>query len=172
MTSKKLFGIFILAALSAVALAQGSKVGVVDADVVIQKCEKGKKFFEDYKAFAQGKRDEIEAMVTRFREQEKDFNAKRASLSEDKLREMGSELQKLQTEITRKQEDAKRESDTMLNEGLDKFRKELGPLIRQVALEKDLDLVFNIGPQSNMVYVNESIDITEEVIKKYDEMTK
>ena len=166
-----MFGFLLLTAFSAVALAQGSKVGVVDADVVIQKCNKGKAFFDEYKAFAEGKRDEIEAMVTQYREQEKDFNAKRASLSEEKLRDMGGELQKLQTEIKRKQEDAERESNEMLNEGLDRFRKELGPLIRQVALEKNLDLVFNIGPQSNMVYVNESIDITEDVIKKYDEMS-
>ena len=169
---KKLMVIFVLSLPVSLVMAQGSKVAVVDADVVIQKSVKGKKFFEDYQNFAKGKSGEIEVMVEQYKTQEKDYNAKVASLSEDKRKDLASELQRLSTEIKRKQEDAKRESDDMLETALDQFRKELGPLIRQVALEKNLDLVLNYGPQSNLVFFSDAINITDDVIKKYDETAK
>jgi Skp family chaperone for outer membrane proteins len=35
-------------------------------------------------------------------------------------------------------------------------------------VEKGLDLVLNYGSQSNIVYVKETINITGDVVKKYD----
>ncbi len=157
-------------AMSSLAIAhEGTKVGVVDADIVIQKSAKGKAFFDEYQAFVTGKEEEIKTMMEGYRAQEKDFQAKQASLSDDKRRAMAIELQRLQTDIKRKQEDAQRETKSMLNNRLEQFRKELAPLIRAVAQEKGLDLVINFGPNSNLVYISETINITEAVIKKYDE---
>lgn len=173
MNIKKLQLILIAACFSLFAVAhEGTKVGIVDADIVIQKSAKGKKFFESYQDFTKAKRDEIEKQVQLFRDREKDAQAKAASLSEDKRKEIGTELQKLQTEIKRLQEDAKSDADQMLNDGLDRFRKELAPLIRQIALEKGLDMVMNYGPQSSLVYISDSVNITQDVIKKYDEVSK
>ena len=172
MNVKKLLYLLILATLPVAALAQGHKIGIVDGDVVIQKSVKGKAFFDEYQSLAAAKQDEIKAKIDNFRAQEKDFQAKAASLSEDKNREMQVQLQEMQTDIKRLQEDAKRAMDLKLNTGLQKFQKELAPLIRQVALEKSLDLVMNNGPNSNIVFISEAIDITDAVIKKYDEAAK
>lgn len=150
-------------------MAQGTKIGVVDADIVIQKSERGKAFFEEYQAFAQSKKGEIDAKIEEYRAMEKDYNAKSGSLSEDKRVEMYQSLERYQTDIRRMQEDAKRESESKLSLGLEKFRKELAPLIRQVAQEKGLDLVLNYGPNSNMVYFSDTINITDAVIQKYNE---
>ncbi len=172
MLTRKWTFLIVAAAFAPLALAQGNRIGVVDADVVIQKSAKGKQFFDNYKGFIDGKEGEMKTMIDSYREKEKDFQAKQASLSEEKSKAMALELQTLQTEIKRKREDAERESKLMLNEALDNFRKELAPLIRQVAQEQQLDLVLNLGPNSNMVYVSDQINITEAVIKKYDEQNK
>lgn len=169
MTMKKLaIALLALTTFTGFGLAQGTKIGVVDADVVIQKSAKGKAFFEEYQTFATGKKQEIDAKIEAYRAAEKDYNAKSASLSEDKRLEMYQDLERQQTDIRRMQEDAKRESETKLNLGLEKFRKELAPLIRQVAQEQGLDLVLNYGPNSNMVYFSDTINITDAVIAKYD----
>ncbi|CAM2067376.1 OmpH family outer membrane protein [Sulfidibacter corallicola] len=170
MLKKAITLMFTLAVLAVPVMAQGTKVGIVDADVVVQKSQKGKAFFEEFQKFTEQKRASIDQMIEAFQAKQKDLQAKAASMSEDKKKESALELQKMQTEIKRAQEDAKRESDLKLNTGLEKFRKELAPLVHQVAIEKGLDMVLNYGPNSNLVYFNDSVNITDAVIKAYDEM--
>ena len=154
---------------AAVTAQDGAKIGIVDADNVIQQSKKGKAFFEEFQAFQQSKREEIDRLVEAYREAEKALQAQAAALSEDASRERQAELQRKQNEIKRAQEDAQRESSTRLQDKLEEFRKELIPLVRQVALERGLDLVMNLGPNSNLVYINERIDITDDVLRKYDQ---
>jgi len=171
MNHKKL--VIILAALLVPAFAAAqSKIGVVNANRVVQDCKKGKAFFETMDADNQAKRTEIESMVKKLQDTQKDAQAKAASMSEDKRKETAMELQKMDTEIKRFQEDAEQEAKLKLNAGLEKFQRELGPLIRQIALEKGLDLVLNDGQSSGIVFRSDNIDITDAVIKKYDEMNQ
>ena len=149
---------------------EGTRIGVVDADIVIQKSAKGKAFFEEYKTLIKAKEDKIQAMIQTYQTQKKDLQAKAASLSEDKALDMQRNLKRMETDIKREQEDAERETKNLLNERLDTFRKELAPLIRAVAKEMNLDIVMNYGPQSGLVYFKENVNITDNVIKKYDEM--
>ena len=147
---------------------EGTKIGVVDADRVIQKSNKGKSFFDEYENRIKAKQDEIKAQVDEFTNAQKDYQAKAASLSEDKAIELRTRLERMKTDLERSQQDAKREMDGILEGKLDEFRKALVPLIRQVAQEKNLDMVVNFTPQSNIVHVSENIDITDDVIKKFD----
>jgi Skp family chaperone for outer membrane proteins len=167
---KKLMFCLAMGMFSLGAFAQGTKVAVVDADVVIQQSKKGKAFFEDYQAFRETRQKDIETKVEEFRSKESDFQAKAASMSEDKRKESRLDLERLRTDIQRAQEDAQREMDRRLQQALDQFRKELAPLISQIAVEQGLDMVFNYGPQSNMVYFSDAVNITDAVIKKWDEM--
>ncbi|CAM2007283.1 OmpH family outer membrane protein [Acanthopleuribacter pedis] len=169
MLKKVITSLIVLSALCMPALAQGTKVAIVDADVIVQKSQKGKAFFEEFQKFTEGKRTEIEKMVEGFQAKQKDLQAKAASMSEDKKKESAMELQRLQTEIQRAQEDAKRESDLRLNTALERFRKEIAPLVRQVAIEKGIDMVLNNGPNTGLVYFSDAVNLTDAVIKAYDE---
>jgi outer membrane protein len=152
------------------ALAQGPKIGVVNANRVVQECKKGKAFFTELEGFKKKKDDEIKGQITTAQNMQKDAQAKAASMSDDKKREIANNLEKMEREIKRLGEDAQRETTGKLNEGLERFQRELGPLIRQIALEQGLQLVFNDGPSSGIVFRDPSVDITDAVIKKYDEM--
>lgn len=163
----KTIGFALLIGLACPAISQ-TKIGVVDADQVIQRSAKGKAFFDQYQVLVQQRRDEINAMVEQFRAQQKDAQAKAASLTEEKRAELQVELQRMQTDIKRKQEDAERETKLKLNDQLERFQKELAPLIRQVAQEQGLELVMNYGPNSDMIYFSDNINITNLVIQKYD----
>lgn len=169
MLKKVITSLIVLSALCLPAMAQGTKVAIVDADVIVQKSQKGKAFFDEFQKFTEGKRTEIEKMVESFQAKQKDLQAKAASMSEDKKKESALELQRLQTEIQRAQEDAKRESDLRLNTALERFRKEIAPLVRQVAIEKGIDMVINNGPNTGLVYFSDTVNLTDAVIKAYDE---
>ncbi len=171
MNSNKLLAVLILAALPLLAQETAIKIGIVDADVVIQNSIKGKRFFQEYEDFGKSKAESIQARIAEYQDREKDYKNKVNSLSEDKRKQMIVELQNLEKEIKRLQEDAKQESDRRLNDALSRFRKELGPIIQKVAEEMSLDIIMNHGPQSNLVFFNERVDITDDVIKKYDQST-
>lgn len=162
--------ILAFAAISLPAVAQDGpiKIGIVDADVVIQKSIRGKRFFQEFEQFGKEKSELIKGKMAEFQDRQKDYQTKVNSLSEEKRNEMIVQLQNLEKEIKRLQEDAKQESDRRLNEALNKFRKELAPLIEQVATEQNLDIIINHGPQSNLVYFSDRVNITDAVIAKYD----
>jgi outer membrane protein len=48
-----------------------------------------------------------------------------------------------------------------------RLQSELRPIITEVGKEKNLDLIFDVG-NSGIIYFNPAVDLTEEVIKKYD----
>jgi len=146
-----------------------TNIGVVDFERVIKNSAKGKAFFVELEDFQKGKKAAIDAMAQQLREKQKEAQAKAASLSEDKKQELGMELEGLNTKLKRAREDAERESQIKIQSGLDRIQSELEPLVRQVALEKDLQLVLSYGAQTGIVFVHEKIDITADVIKKYDE---
>jgi outer membrane protein len=159
----------VILAINVVAInAQGTKVGVVDAEAVIQQSKKGKSFFTEMENLKKQKESEIDGLVNALQAKQKDAQANAASMTEAKKQEVGLELQRMQNNLKRQSEDAQRELQIKLNNGLERFQKEISPLIRQVAVEKGLDLVLNYGSQSNIVYVKETINITGDVVKKYD----
>lgn len=157
---------FLLAGFQALA-HEGAKIGIVDPNAVIQESVKGKEFFAKYEAFLKGKEAEIKTMVDNFEAGRKDLQAKAASLAADKATAMRDSLERQQKDIKRAQEDAEREAKAMLNDNLGIFEREIGPIVREVAQEKTLDLV--LTRSQNMAFVSEAVDITADVIKKYDE---
>lgn len=150
-------------------IAQGTKIGVVDANQIIEESNKGKVFFQEMQQFSKTKEKELEEMHKQYQERQKDAQAKAASMTEEKRREIAFELEEMQKDIKRTQEDAERAFQQKLNEGLEVFQREIAPLIRQVSIEKGLDLVLNYNAGSNIVYMDDKINITQDVIAKYNQ---
>jgi len=151
---------------------QGTKVGMIDADKIVQESQRGKAFLAKLDTMSNAKRQELEAKSEELKALENDLKIKSASLSAANLQEIKDKTVNLRKEIERMRSDAERIMDRELNEGLDEIRKEMLPIIRQVAIEKNLDLVLNLGPKSQVVYFHDRINITNDVIKKYDETQK
>lgn len=148
---------------------QGTKVGMVDADRVIQNTIKGKEFLEQMDVFSASNRNELKILEEEYITAKKDYEAKAAILNEGAAKEYSEKLAQMKSKLARQAEDLQRQIQIKMEEGLDVFRKNLAKVISQVAIEKGLDLVLNMGPQSDVVYFHDRIDITNDVIKKYDE---
>lgn len=162
-----------LAAFLSVASFSGfaaSTIAIVDAQRVIQDSNKGKAFADEMEKFEDDKKAEIASQIATYKDKQKEAKTNLASMSEAKRREATEFLQKYERDIKRSQEDAQREFQTKLNKGLESFQKELVPLIHKIAKEKNIDAVFNSGAQSGLVFSSESVDITDLVIQRYNEM--
>ena len=166
----KKLGVFcaiILAVLFTGSVFAQTKVAIVDADQVILKSQKGKAFLKELDAFAKQKDSEIRKKVAEFQQLQKEYKAKAPSLSEDKAMEIQKKLSDMQIEIKRMQDDAKREFQLKQTKGFEKFRKILQPIIEQIAKEKGIDIIFSRA-QSGIAYHSPAVDITQEVIKRFD----
>ncbi len=145
-----------------------TKIAVLDPNRVIGQSQRGKAFLKELNAFAQQKDAEIKKKVEEFQKLEKEYRAKAPSLSEEKAMEMQKKLSDMQIEIKRMQDDAKREFQLRQTKGFDKFRKILKPIVDQIAKEKGIDIVFAIGQGGSIIYFSPAVDITDEVIKRFD----
>ena len=51
---------------------------------------------------------------------------------------------------------------------LDTLDKELGPLVQQLAKERNIHLILQGGPEAGIVYADATIDLTPAVIERFD----
>jgi len=163
-----------LAGCTALALpvqAQEVHVAVIDVQRVVTESDPGKASLEKLKGLQnqkleQGKKlqQELDALRTQFAKQ-------RFTLSEDKLAALQKQIEDKTIALKRFQDDAQRELEDARKRELDALEQKIMPIINQLGQEKQLTLIFNKF-QSGLVYAAESVDITDEVIKRFNTSIK
>jgi outer membrane protein len=93
-----------------------------------------------------------------------------AVLSDQARSQAEKDLQRIQRELQAMQEDAQQEQQELTQQLQLEFQEKLNPVIEQVATEKGLHLVLNV--EAGVVWGYAGIDITAEVIKRFDAAPK
>jgi len=158
----------LLAVLMAGSAFAQTTVAVVDFEQVIAQSQRARTALGEVGLFRQSKQQELEAMAERFTAKQTDAQARATAMTEGERRAASTELQRLQTEITRASEDAEREVKLRANQVLTDLNQDLGPLVRQLAIDKNIDLVLQWGAEVGIVFAADSLDITLDVIAAYD----
>ena len=94
---------------------------------------------------------------------EKEGSVMSASASAD----LQKQIEKLNLEVQRFTQDAQAEVQELQQQLQQEFQQKLEPVIQAVASEMGLHFVFN-GPDAGLVWADQSLDISTEVIKKLD----
>ena len=95
---------------------------------------------------------------------------KSSVMSEDARAQTQRELDKLQVEIQRMTQDAQQELQEMQNELQLEFQRKVAPIIQQVATERSIQMLFSQG-DSGLVWADAGLDLTVEVIRRFDAVT-
>ncbi|MCX7975367.1 MAG: OmpH family outer membrane protein [Candidatus Aminicenantes bacterium] len=156
---------FILASLST-AQAQ-NKIGVVNSQDVLEKSIEGKRVLSQLADQDKKNQDQLAKLDEEIRKLETRLNTQRMTLSDEALMQLNSDLTRKRTERTRLSEDMARDMQELQFRLYSRLQNELIPIIEQIGKEKGFDIIFDLR-NSGAVYVNPAIDITEEVIKRYD----
>jgi Skp family chaperone for outer membrane proteins len=156
-----------VAAVSLAYAQQGPKMGVINSQEVLERSAEGKRVI----ARLQEKDKSNQALVTKLDEEirqlETKINTQRLTLSEEALYNMNADLQKKQTDRKRVAEDAVRDFQDLQVKLFNKVQSELIPIIEALGKEKGIDIILDLA-KSGAVYYNPTIDLTEDVIKRYD----
>lgn len=147
--------------------AQANNLAVIDIQRVVAESDAGKESLGKLKVLQDSKIAEgqqIQVAADALREQ---LTKQRFTLTDEKIAALNKELEDRGTELRRFQEDAQRELDDARRSALGQLEERILPIIDEVGREEGYTLIFNKF-QSGLVYANESMDITNEVIRRFN----
>jgi Skp family chaperone for outer membrane proteins len=151
-----------------VGFAQESvKVGIVNSNEVIQKSTEGKAVMAQLQEKDKANSSKLTSMDEKIRELETKLNTQRLTLTQESILQLNSDLERKRTERKRFAEDTLRELQELRFRLFTRVQDEVIPIIEGLGKEKNLDIIFDLA-NSGAVYFKPSIDLTAEVIKRYD----
>jgi len=146
---------------------QAIKVGVVNSQEVLEKSNEGKKVMAQLSEKDKQNQEKINNMDEEIRSLQTKMNTQRLTLTQEAMTNLASDIERKQTERKRFAEDSYREMQEMTGRLFQRVQNELLPIIEQLGKEKNLDIIFDLF-KSGAIYFSPTIDLTEEVIKRYD----
>jgi outer membrane protein len=156
-----------LAAVTLCSAQQSPKIGVINSQEVLEKSAEGKRVIARLQEKDKSNQAALAKLDDDIRQLETRINTQRLTLAEEALYNMNLDLQRKQTERKRVAEDASRDFQDLQQKLFNKVQSELIPIIEAMGKEKGIDLVFDLA-RSGAVYFNPAVDLTEEVIRRYD----
>jgi outer membrane protein len=166
---KKFLVAVAVAALAAPAFAQSApaRVAVIDVQKVLTQSTAGKAAYEKLKKMQDDKLEKAKQMDEELRKLDADINAKKLSLSEDKLTDMQKQLADKRIAMQRYAQDADREIGEARDRELQALQVKIEPVIDALGKEMGLALIFNKF-ESGLVYASEAVEITDTVIQRFN----
>jgi outer membrane protein len=156
-----------VAAVSLGSAQQYPRIGVINSQDVLEKSAEGKRVIARLQEKDKTNQASLAKLDDDIRQLDTKINTQRLTLSEEALYNMSADLTKKQTDRKRVAEDASRDFQDLQVKLFNKVQSELIPIIEALGKEKGIDIILDLA-KSGAVYFNPSIDLTEEVIKRYD----
>lgn len=169
---KKLAISVVVAALAAPMFAQTAapaRVAVINVQKVLAESSAGKVALERLKKMQDERVARAKKMDEEVQALDAQINQKKMSLSEEKLAEMTKDLSDKKISMQRYAQDADREVQEARDRSLQELEKLIMPLINQIGKEMGFAAIFNKF-ESGLVYASDAIDITDMVVKRFNEM--
>lgn len=169
-----LLAVFILGAWTSLAAQEAAAsvapefgLGVIDVQRLLTESIAGKEALEELRKL----RDERQAEMQEQQREITDYRSRiaegRLSLSNEKLQELEKTLEDKVIAFGRFQDDADRELQKKRDEAFGRIEKEIMPIIVKSGAEMGFTAIFN-KYQSGILFAKETIDVTDEVLRRYD----
>ena len=149
---------------------QSGKLAVIDVQKVLTQSNAGKAAYDRLKKMQDDRIARAQKMDEEIKSLENDVNAKKMSLSEDKLNDLNKQISDKKIAEQRYAQDADREVGEARDRELQALEAKIKPVIDQMGKEMGLAAIFNKF-ESGLVYASDAIDITDTVIKRFNDAT-
>ncbi len=165
--AKPLIAVLALGLAAAAYAQQTTKIGVINSQQAFTASTEGKKA----QAQLQDQENKIKSDLARIDAEIKTLETKlstqRMTLSNDAAVQIQSDLERKTTARKRREEDGTREAQQLQLNLIQRIRNEMVGIIDGLAKERGLDLILDLGA-SGIVFFNPALDLTDEVIRRYD----
>jgi outer membrane protein len=150
----------------------GAMVAYIDLQRVVAESKLGKQGHDAMQALndklsndLQAKNKEIVALQDRIKQQQN-------IVSDAVLQGMGRDLEKLQRTAQFIQQDSQVQIDQLQQQLLAGFQEKVLPIVEAIRKEKGLLIIFALGDNSNIAAAHAGLDLSPEVVKRLDAITK
>jgi len=149
-------------------VASGSlRIGVINVERLVQESALGKEAFNRVKKLNEAKKDEADKLSKDLRDMEQKLADQGSAMTDDNRDKLQKTYQEKAIAFKRFQDDANRDLETAQKKELGELEKRVFPIINQVGKERGFTLIFNKF-QSGLVFADDSVDITDEVLKVFN----
>ena len=153
------------------AVPTGTRYAFVNIQRVAAESAEGKVATAKVQALNQQRVAELGEKNKQLQVAQQKFESSGPVMSDAARAQLQKEIERLQIDLQRFTEDAQQEVTTLQNQLQEEFQRRLTPVIGQLAAEKNLHLLFSVA-DSGLVWADPSLDITTEVIQKFDASAK
>lgn len=144
-----------------------SKIGFVDLQSVVAQSILGKAGTSQMEQLSKRLEADLVAIQTKLRDAQTRQQTQASLLSEVAAAQLAKDIDRLNRELTFKQQEAQSELQTMQADLLNDFEKKVLPILEAMAKEKNLHAVFNVA-DSGAVYVFPGLNLSPELTKRVD----
>ncbi len=142
-------------------------IAIIDIQRVVTDSDAGKEALGRLQKLQDSKIAEGRAIQENMDALREQLSKQRFTLTESKVAELSKQIEDKGIEMQRFQDDAQRELDEARRTALGGLEERILPVIDQVGKERKMTLIFNKF-QAGLVYADESVDITDEVIRRFN----
>ncbi len=160
--------LFVLAVAAVGYAQQASKIAVINSQQAFETSAEGKKALTQMSDRENRIKTDIQKLDDSIRLLENRLTTGRLTMTNEALMGIQADIEKKTTERKRYEEDATREGQQFANTIIQKIRAEMVAIIEGLAKERGYDLVLD-AITSGVVTSSATIDITAEVVRRYDQ---
>jgi outer membrane protein len=149
---------------------EGAKFATIDIQRVASESNEGKASTAKVQALNQKKVAELNDLNKKLQADQQKLLSQGAMLNEAARAELERGIERQTKELQRSQQDAQEEVQQLQADLQSTFQSKLYPIIQQVVSEKGIEVLFS-ARDSGIVYANPGLDLTADVIKRFDAAT-
>ena len=149
-----------------VAVYSQAKIGVINPQKVVSETIRGKQVKAKLEKLGDEKQQKIKGMEDAIKKLEKELMS--PALNADAKEKKAVDLQGKRVNLKRYVEDAQKEFQGRYQKEMQTMYKEIMPIIEKIGAAKGFTIIFDLS-NSGISYFDKTIDITNEVIKAYDQ---
>src|SRR5450759_1168624 len=155
-------------ALPAAAQTPVPKVAVIDVQRLVVESAAGKEAQGRVKKVIDSKQGESEKVQKELQALQQKLTDQGPSMTEEKRDALNKEYQEKGISYKRFQDDAQRQVQEAQQKELSDLERRVMPVINEVGKEKGYTLIFNKYAPGMLIYADDKIDITDDVLKRFN----
>ena len=145
----------------------GAKYAFVNIQRVAAESQQGKALSARVQQLNNQKLTELDAKNKTLQTSQQRLDSGASVLSDAARAQLEKDIDRQQTDIQRFTDDAQKEVQDLQNELQTEFQQKLGPVVDQLAREKQLEILFS-ALDAGIIWANPGLDLTSEVIRRFD----
>lgn len=147
--------------------SSAGKVGVLNIQAAIANTAEGKKVISDLQKKYQPRQQELQRLQQEIQAIQDQLTKQGPALSDEEQGRLSREAEEKQTQLKRSSEDAQNDFNHDRDDAIGRIGQKMIQVIRQYASQNGFTLVID-GGQIPIYYAAPDLDITKEIVTRYD----